>query len=104
MSELRRRAHAILDHTEPDDPPATLLAGALVALITANVVAIVLKSEAGIDAAWHGWLDGFEVFSVALFTVEYLARVWAAAEDGHGTGGRCSVACATWQRPWRWSI
>jgi voltage-gated potassium channel len=84
MAELRRRAHEILDHTLPDDPPATILAGVLVALITANVVAIVLKSEARIDAVWHGWLDMFEVVSVALFTVEYLARVWAAVESGHG--------------------
>jgi voltage-gated potassium channel len=84
MSELRQRAHQILDHTEPDDPPATLLAAALVGLITANVVAIVLKSEAGIDAVWHSWFDHFELVSVALFTVEYVARVWAAVEDGHG--------------------
>jgi voltage-gated potassium channel len=84
MSQLRRRAHEILDHTRPDDPPASLLAAALVALISANVVAIILKSEAGIDAAWHGWLDGFEVVSVALFTVEYVVRLWAAVESGHG--------------------
>jgi voltage-gated potassium channel len=84
MSELRRRAHEILDHTEPDDPAAKLLAAALVVLITANVVAIVLKSEARIDAVWHSWLDGFEVVSVALFTVEYLFRVWSAVESGHG--------------------
>ena len=84
MSELRHRAYEILDHTEPDDPPARLLAAVLVVLITANVVAIVLKSEAAIDAVWNSWLDGFEVVSVALFTVEYLFRVWSAVESGHG--------------------
>jgi voltage-gated potassium channel len=84
MTELRRRVHEILDHTEPDDPPAALLAAALVLLITANVVAIVLKSEAGIDAVWHSWFDGFEVASVALFTVEYVFRVWSAVESEHG--------------------
>ena len=84
MSELRQRAHEILDHTKPDDPPATLMSGALVVLITANVVAIVLKSEAGIDAVWHQWFGGFEVVSVALFTLEYLVRLWAAVESGHG--------------------
>jgi voltage-gated potassium channel len=84
MSKLRHRAHEILDHTEPDDRAANLLASALVVLITANVVAIVLKSEARFDAVWHSWLDGFEILSVALFTVEYLFRVWAAVESGHG--------------------
>jgi voltage-gated potassium channel len=84
MTGLRRRAHEILDHTEADDPPARLLAAALVVLITANVVAIVLKSEPGLDAIWHGWFDAFEVVSVALFTVEYGFRVWAAVESDHG--------------------
>ncbi len=55
----------------------------LVVLITANVVTMVLISKAAIDAVWNSWLDGFEVVSVALFTIEYLFRVWSAVKSGH---------------------
>ena len=80
MADWRRRAHEILDQTKASDRPAALLSGALIVLITANVGAIVLASESGIEAVWHGWFDRFEVISVALFTIEYAVRVWAAVE------------------------
>ncbi len=84
MTGLRGRTYEILNQTRDGDRPAALLAALLVVLITANVAAIVLKSEAGVDAVWHRWFDGFEVVSVALFTVEYLFRLWSAVESGHG--------------------
>ena len=83
MADWRRRAHEILDQTKASDRPAALLSGALIVLITANVGAIVLASESGIEAVWHGWFDRFEVISVALFTIEYAVRVWAAVERQH---------------------
>jgi voltage-gated potassium channel len=84
MTGLRRRAYQILNHTEADDRAAVLLTATLVVLITATVAAIVLKSEAGIDTFWHDWFDAFELISVALFTIEYVLRVWSAVENDNG--------------------
>jgi voltage-gated potassium channel len=84
MTTLRRRAYEILERTEPDDPAARILNGLLIALIVANVAAIVLDSEASLDASYHAWFWAFEWLSVILFSIEYTARVWTAVEGGHG--------------------
>jgi voltage-gated potassium channel len=54
----------------------------LIALILANVVAIVLGSVSSIYAVYRDLLYAFEVISIIIFTVEYVARVWSCV-DGH---------------------
>ncbi|MCU7844679.1 MAG: ion transporter [Candidatus Thiodiazotropha sp. (ex Monitilora ramsayi)] len=49
----------------------------LVGLITLNVLAVILDSVEGIYRAYKPWFDTFEVFSVAVFTIEYVLRLWA---------------------------
>ncbi len=51
------------------------------ALITANVAAVILETVDTIAAAYGPFFHYFELFSVAIFTVEYLGRVWAAVDD-----------------------
>jgi voltage-gated potassium channel len=77
---LRRRVAELLEAHRPDDPAGRLVDGFLVLLILANVAAVVLGSVDEIYARWSGWLTAFEVFSVAVFTVEYLLRLWSCVE------------------------
>jgi len=79
MSGLRRRTHEILENAS-DRPVARLVNRLLIGLIILNVLAILLASVTPIAARYHAWLLGFEWFSILVFTVEYLARVWAAVE------------------------
>jgi voltage-gated potassium channel len=81
MSELRRKTYELLEGSDAEQPGARILNYALIALIVLNVVALVLSTEAAIAAEYGAWLDAFEQLSVLLFTIEYLARVWAAVED-----------------------
>ena len=78
---LRRR---VWDLLEPDlddfESQSSWLDGFLVALILLNVVAVVLESVSALAAAHGAWFLGFEIFSVAIFTVEYGARVWSSVE------------------------
>ncbi|MCP5178640.1 MAG: ion transporter [Pseudomonadales bacterium] len=53
---------------------------ALITLIFLNVVAVILDSEPAIMAAYGAELWAFEVFSVAVFTIEYFLRVWSAPD------------------------
>lgn len=55
-------------------------------LIAANVVAVVVETVPEVAAVGGGWLHGFEVASVAIFSVEYLLRVWSAPESGRFPG------------------
>ena len=50
----------------------------LIVLISLNVVAIILESVAEIGNAYRYLFHGFELASVAIFSIEYLARLWAA--------------------------
>jgi len=54
---------------------------AIMVLIAANVVAVILATVDRFAAAWGPFFYWFEMLSVAIFTVEYLARVWSAVES-----------------------
>ena len=53
---------------------------ALMLLILANVVCIVASSEASINARFGSFFHYFEIFSLFIFTIEYLLRVWVSVE------------------------
>ena len=80
MSELRRKTYELLEGNDAEQPGVRVLNYALIVLIVLNVAALVLSTEADIAAQYGAWLDSFQRFSVLLFTIEYLARVWAAVE------------------------
>lgn len=67
----------------------------ILSLIFLNAVAVIVGSVPDIQKHWSVWLDRFEVFSVAVFTVEYLARLWsctAQPEYKHPVLGRLKMA------------
>ena len=58
-------------------------------LIVLNVTAVVLESDVVIYAQYNRWFEVFEIFSVIVFTAEYLGRVWVSAENSRfGPGWR----------------
>jgi voltage-gated potassium channel len=65
----------------------------MIVLIVTNVLAVVLESVESLAAAAPEFFWTFELFSVAVFTIEYLARVWVCTENpesgyGHPVFGR----------------
>lgn len=52
----------------------------LVSLISLNVLAIIFESIESVEAQHHQALLIFEAFSVIIFTIEYLLRIWACVE------------------------
>jgi voltage-gated potassium channel len=77
---LRRRTHEILEKAQPNDRASRICDFALIALISANVVAVIMESIPATGIAYKAWFDIFEAFSVAVFSVEYLARVWSCVD------------------------
>lgn len=47
-------------------------------LIVINVLAIILESFKNLYVQYNSYFSIFEVFSIVIFTAEYLARVWTA--------------------------
>jgi voltage-gated potassium channel len=80
VSELRRRAFAILEEPGPADCAGRAVRVFLVSLIALNILAVILDSIASLATKWARPLRVFEAASVAVFTAEYLLRIWVAAE------------------------
>ncbi len=53
----------------------------IIALIVANGIAVILESNAEIRAMYLGWFLLFELFSVSIFSVEYIARLWVSVDQ-----------------------
>jgi voltage-gated potassium channel len=53
----------------------------LILLIVANVVAVMLETMPSINQQYSSQLFLFEVFSVVIFTAEYIARIWTCTLD-----------------------
>ncbi len=81
---LRHKTHAFLELSRRDEKRGYVFDIFLIALIFANVLAVVLDSVAAIHAQYETFFYRFEIFSVAVFTLEYLARVWSATADPSG--------------------
>jgi len=77
---LRRRVYEIIEAGHGDDRASRIFDTAIVALILANIAAFVAETEPSLAAAWGPFFKLFEFFSVAIFSAEYLARIWTAVE------------------------
>jgi len=77
LEALRRRTWHLLEPRPGDDLLCRAINAFLVALILLNVTAVVLASIDSFARTWGAALHAFEIFSVGIFTVEYLGRVWS---------------------------
>jgi voltage-gated potassium channel len=80
VSTFRKRVAVLLQASHADDKPGRVLDFCLMSLILLNVIAIVMGSVSSFYAAYQPFLYQFEVFSVVVFTVEYIARVWSCID------------------------
>jgi voltage-gated potassium channel len=82
----RRRAYGILEHEQIGDRPMRLVSGLLVMLVLTNIAAVVLESVPRFAAAYGAVFAAIEAVSLAVFTAEYLLRVWVAPEHAPRPG------------------
>ena len=78
---LRHRVYLVLEGGHAGGLPGAMVEGFLIVLIILNVIAFTLQSVPGIDQPYWLDLEVFEIFSVAVFSVEYCFRLWVSLED-----------------------
>ena len=61
--------------------PGRIFDFCIMVLIFLNVVAVVLDTHGDLSARYESWFWAFECFSVAVFSVEYLLRLYSCTED-----------------------
>lgn len=77
---LRKRVDEIVTIAKPGDTLSKAFDIFIVALIALNVAALILQSVKSIDAVCPRLFSIFELVSVIIFTVEYVARLWSCVE------------------------
>jgi voltage-gated potassium channel len=71
----------LLDFAERDTSIERFVSFGLLLLIAANVFAVIVETVPPLYDAHRAFFTNFELFSVAVFTVEYLARLWSCTVD-----------------------
>ena len=78
---FRQRVFLILElQSRKDKRMAWLFSWLLTLMVLSNVLAVILESVASIEMKYSSYFVFFDTFSVAFFSVEYLLRIWTAAE------------------------
>lgn len=98
MSRIRSRIWELVEVSYAADDHSPVLdwydAG-MMTFILLNVLAVVIESVEEIGARFTVFFSAFEVFSVAVFTIEYMVKLWACTADAryaHPVLGRVKYA------------
>ena len=84
---LQANVLRILEPARLGDRTSKIWDLSLFGLVVLNLIAVALESVPTLQINYGSWFYSFEIFSVIVFTVEYVARVWSApAKRDHENG------------------
>lgn len=81
VAAMRAAVYAKLFDTSRNDNLHRFVENGVAVVIILNVAAIALEQVPAIHELWARWFHVFDLASLALFTAEYLLRLWVAPED-----------------------
>lgn len=80
LKSIRQRVHAIVQPAQDGDVLSHTFDLGIMVLIVLNIAGIILESVAELRNGYGIWFWGFEVFSIVVFSVEYILRIWSCVE------------------------
>jgi voltage-gated potassium channel len=83
---IKRRTFEIMEGEVPDQY-SQFVEVFIALLVVANVIGIILESVPEIHEAFEHQFHLFDMFSVAVFSIEFVMRVWSYGEKYIHTGG-----------------
>ncbi|WP_244891118.1 ion transporter [Cyclobacterium xiamenense] len=78
MTEMRKRVYKLLSVSKTPGDLSWYVDAFIITLILLNVVAVILVSIESVRIEFGNYFLLFEYFSVVVFTIEYLLRLWTA--------------------------
>lgn len=84
--DIRRRTWEIVEVAKAGDRASRVFDSCILTLIFLNVLAVIIGSVQSIQERFDVFFNGFEALSVAVFTIEYLARLWSCTEHPRYVG------------------
>ncbi|MDR3611260.1 MAG: ion transporter [Ignavibacteriaceae bacterium] len=79
--KIKYRIWEFLENIHPEDKKVRIERYFILILIVLNVMAAILGTVKSIEIKYEVFLYNFEVFSIAVFTVEYILRLWSCTSD-----------------------
>jgi voltage-gated potassium channel len=76
----RRKIYEVIEIGHGDSRASRVFDTVIVSLILLNIAAFVAETVPALSAAYGPYFWAFEVFSVAVFSIEYGLRLWTAVE------------------------
>lgn len=80
LKSVRRRVYEVIEIGHGETRASKIFDAFIVTLIVLNVAAAIAETVPEIHAAHGAKLYAFEVFTITVFTIEYLLRLWTAVE------------------------
>jgi voltage-gated potassium channel len=81
FGRLKRLIFEVLETPEQERPIEKYVNYFIITLVLLNVVALILETEQGLYDSYEQLFFAFDMFSAAVFTAEYGARLWACTEN-----------------------
>lgn len=78
---IRATLYQILESGEDTVARGKAINICLMALVVLNVIAVIVESLPSIPDTYSPVFYGFEIFSVIVFTIEYVTRIWVSVES-----------------------
>src|SRR5690349_2162297 len=72
----KQRIHLLLDPGKGGTIWDHVINGFIVSLIIVNVFAVIIETVDSIYQPYQAFFSGLEIFSICVFTVEYMLRLW----------------------------
>lgn len=76
MDKLKIRIHEIIEKAPEGDVPSKIFDIFIISLIILNVAAVILETVDILYLKYSTFFIKFELFSVAVFSIEYILRLW----------------------------
>jgi voltage-gated potassium channel len=79
--DFKKRTYEILEKGTSNDKWSQRVDVFIICLILLNILAVVLESVLGIRKNYQQAFNYIEIFSVIIFSIEYLFRIWSITEN-----------------------
>jgi voltage-gated potassium channel len=76
----------LLEKSEEDDKLGKAVDVSLMVLILLNVIVVLLETVPSVDGTMDKYFYSFEIFSVVIFSIEYVLRLWTCTAHGEFKG------------------
>ena len=81
-NKVQKRTSELLSKGNKTDKPSQYVDVILFILILLNITAVCLESVKYLGKEYEEAFNIFEIFSVIIFSIEYLLRIWSAPYRG----------------------